>query len=202
MVNALLLLLILAIPLLARTPNSTLLQNPPAKGPVADSSSRPCSVNPVLGTSPKAKPTSKSKHPVTPEPLPACVEVTGEPIEVQEFLQSIVREFRWRVGENHASEDTWSFVRYLNELELEKLADTNVLLETAQFTGGKVAVAIRTQDTGDRYVRVQITTHFQGDGKSNDRISGQPGTVWPLNSKGVLEQELLDALKSRFKHAA
>jgi hypothetical protein len=45
---------------------------------------------------------------------------------VQEFLQSVVREFQWRVGENHASEDTWSFV------------------EPVEFTGGKVAVLLRT----------------------------------------------------------
>jgi hypothetical protein len=74
----------------------------------------------------------KSKHLLATEPLPAWVALKGEPIEVQEFLQSVVREFQWRVGENHASEDTWSFVRYLNDCE--------------------------------GYVRVQISTHFQGYG--------------------------------------
>jgi hypothetical protein len=31
---------------------------------------------------------------------------------------------------------------------------------------------------------------------------GQPATVWPLNSKGVMEQELLGALQTRFQHAS
>lgn len=132
----------------------------------------------------------------------ACLELKGEPIEVQEFLQSVVREFQWRVGENHASEDTWFLVRYLNEEELEKYADTKVLLEPVEFTGGKVAVLVRTQDAGDGFVRVQISAHFQGNGKSTDKFSSQPGTVWPLNSKGTLEQELMGALQTHFKHAA
>ena len=65
----------------------------------------------------KSKAQKKSKHLLATEPLPACLELKGEPIEVQEFLQSVVREFQWGVGENHASEDTWSFVRYLNDCE-------------------------------------------------------------------------------------
>jgi hypothetical protein len=60
------------------------------------------------------------KHPVAPEPLPACVELKGEPIEVQEFLPSLVHEIPWRVGESQASESTWSFMRYLNDEDLEK----------------------------------------------------------------------------------
>jgi hypothetical protein len=84
---------------------------------------------------------------------------------VQEFLQSVVREFQWRVGENHASEDTWSFVRYLNDEDLEKYADTKVLLEPVEFTGGKVAVLLRTQELSEGYIRMQIRTHFQGNAK-------------------------------------
>jgi hypothetical protein len=113
---------------------------------------------------------------------------------VQEFLQSVVREFQWRVGESHASEDTWSFVRCLNDAELEKYADTKVLLEPVEFTGGKVAVLLRTQEIGEGYVRVQIRARFQGNGKPTDSFSGQPATMWPLNSKGTLEQELIGAL--------
>jgi hypothetical protein len=177
-------------------------QNPEAKSSVAAGNSRACTVNPVLESTSKSKSTKKSKHAIAPEPLPACLELKGEPIEVQEFLQSVVREFQWKVGESHATEDTWSFVRYLNDEELEKYADTKVLVEPVQFTGGKVAVLVRTQDAGDGYVRVQISAHFQGNGKSTDKFSGQPGTVWPLNSKGIMEQELIGALQTRFKHAA
>ena len=112
----------------------------------------------------------KSKHLLATEPLPAWVELKGEPIEVQEFLQSVVREFQRRAGENRASEDTWSFVRYLNDCE--------------------------------GYVRVQTSTHFQGYGKPTGEFSGQAATRWPLNPKGILEQELIGVLQTRFKHAA
>jgi hypothetical protein len=196
------LLLLLAIRLFFIAPNLVSTQNPPAQPPMAEGNFRPCTVNPVLGNTSKAKPQKKSKHPIAPEPLPACLELKGEAIEVQEFLQSVVREFQWRVGESRASEDTWSFLRYLDAEELEKYADTKVLVEPMQFTGGKVAVLVRTQDAGDGYVRVQVSTHFQGNGKPTDKFSGQPATVWSLKSKGLLEQELIGALQTRFKHAA
>ena len=77
-----------------------------------------------------------------------------------------------------------------------------MLLEPVEFTGGKVAVPLRIQELNEGYVRVQISTHFQGNGKPIDKFSGQPATMWPLNSKGILEQELIGALKTRFKHAA
>jgi hypothetical protein len=89
-------------------------------------------------------------------------------------------------------------LRYLNDKELEKYADTKVFLEPVEFTGGKVAALIRTQEVADRTVRVQVSTHFLG----NDKFSGQPATMWPLNSIDILEQELIGALQTRFKHAA
>lgn len=163
---------------------------------------RGCSVNPILASNAKKKPVRKSKHPLPPEPLPTCLELRGEGIEIQEFLQSTVRQEQWRVGENHASEDTWSLVRYLSDEDLERYADTKVLTEPVIFSGGKAAVLVRTTDLPDGYVRVQISTRFQGDGKSTDKVMGQPGTVWPLNSKGVMEQELQSALQTRYQHAS
>lgn len=163
---------------------------------------RACGANPILASNAKKKPVRKTKHPLPPEPLPTCLEVRGEGIEIQEFLQSTVRKEQWRVGENHASEDTWSFVRYLGDEDLERYADTKVLTEPVIFSGGKAAVLVRTTDLPDGYARVQISTRIQGDGKSTDKVVGQPATVWPLNSKGVMEQELLGALQTRFQHAS
>jgi len=126
--------------------------------------------------------------------------VKGEPIEIQEFLQSAVRDLQWRIGENHASEDTWTFVRYLNDQELAKYSDTNVLVEPVEFTSGKAAVTIRTTELTEGYARVQVAIHFQGEGKSTDKIWAQPGNLWPMRSLGVLEKELTSALQSRYKH--
>jgi hypothetical protein len=85
-----------------------LIQNTPARSIAANSWA--CTANSVWESNSKSKPLKKSKCPVAPEPLPACLELESEPIEVQDFLQSVVLEFQWRVGENHASEDGWSFL--------------------------------------------------------------------------------------------
>ena len=161
---------------------------------------RACTANPVLTPSGKSRSAKKSKHPLPPDPAPTCLELKGEPIEIQEFLQSVVRELQWRTGENHASEDTWSFVRYLDDEELTKYADTKVLVEPVDFTSGKAAVTVRTTELPDGYTRVQVTAHFQGEGKSTDKLMAQPGNSWPLRTKGTLEKELSDALQTRYKH--
>jgi hypothetical protein len=154
----------------------------------------------MLASGGKSKSATRSKHPLPADPLPTCLEVVGQPIEIQEFLQSTVRELQWRIGENHASEDSWSFVRYLSDEELAKYGDTKVLVEPVEFVGGKAAVGIRTTELEGGYARVQIVTHFQGEGKSTDKVWAQPGNSWPLRSTGVMEQELVNALQTRFKH--
>jgi hypothetical protein len=161
---------------------------------------RACSANPVLGPSGKNKQAHKPKHPLPPEPPPACLEVKGEALEIQESLQAAVRDLNWRVRENHASEDSWTFVRYLSVDDLEKYADTKVLLEPVEFESGKAAVLVRTADIGEGFIRVQISAQMQGEGKSVDAVVKQPATSWPLRSKGTLEQELTAALQSRYKH--
>jgi hypothetical protein len=161
--------------------------------------SRPCSANPVLATGEKKKGSHNPKHPLPAQPAPTCIEMKGEGLEIQEFLQDTAREQAWRIGENRVSDDTWSCVRYFGPDELEKYADTKVLLEPVQFTGGKAAVTLRTTDIGEGYARVQIMVQLQGEGKTADKVLGQPGSLWTLNSKGVLEQELVTALQTRYK---
>jgi hypothetical protein len=168
--------------------------------PNTSETTRNCGANPVLAsTANKKKPAHKPKIPLATEPVPTCIEVKGHPIEIQEFLQNMAREQAWHIGENRASEDTWSYVRYLNAEELERFADTKVLIEPVEFANGKATVVVRTTDLGDGYVRVQISAHFQGEGRSADKISPQPATLWPLNSKGALEQDLVKALQSGYK---
>jgi hypothetical protein len=174
-------------------------QNSPATPIGATTATRPCSANPILTSAEKKKESHKPKNPLPPEPAPVCVEVKGEGIEIQEFLQKTAREQAWRIGENRLSDDTWSYVRYLDPGELEKYADTKVLIEPIQFTGGKAAVTLRTTDIGEGYVRVHIMAQLQGEGKTSDKVLGQPGSTWTLNSKGVLEQELVTALQTRYK---
>ena len=161
---------------------------------------RACSANPVLGPRGKKKSAPKTKHPLPPEPLPACLEVKGEPLEIQEELQAVVRDLQWRIHENHATEDTWTFVRYMDAEDLERYADTKVLIEPVDFEDGKAAVLVRTVDIGGGFARVQISAHFEGEGNSSDATLKQPATSWPLNSNGRLEQELIRSLQSRYQH--
>lgn len=174
-------------------------QTAPASPAGATTATRPCSANPVLTPGGKERGSQKAKHPLPAEPAPACIEVKGEGIEIQEFLQSTAREQGWRIGENRVSDDTWFFVRYLDPDELEKYADTKVLIEPIQFTSGKAAVTLRTTDIGEGYMRVQIMVQVQGEGMTVDKVLGQPGSVWRLKSKGVLEQELVTALRQGYK---
>jgi hypothetical protein len=164
----------------------------------ASATTRSCTANPVLAPSGKQKQASKTKHPLPLQPAPACIEVKGEPLEVQEALQAVARDLQWRIHENHATEDSWTFVRYLNTEELEKYADTKVLIQPVDFEDGKSAIVVRTVDIGGGFVRVQISAQFEGDGKSTDTTMKQPATTWPLNSRGVLEKEMIAALESRY----
>jgi hypothetical protein len=66
----------------------------------------------------------------------------------------------------------------------------------------KVAVLLRRQESNEGHLLVQISTHLQSNGRPTSFPASQPVTKWPLNSKGILEQELIDALQIRFKHAA
>jgi len=161
-------------------------------------STRACSANPVL--EPGKQKHAKTKHPLPQEPAPACIEVKGEPLEVQEALQGIAREQQWRIHDNHATEDTWTFLRYLNTDELEQYADTKVLVQPVDFEDGKVAVVVRTSDIGGGYTRVQISTQFTGEGKSSDTTMKQPATSWSLHSKGTLEKEMIASLTARYQH--
>jgi hypothetical protein len=170
-----------------------------AAGASAVAFSRECSANPVLAASGKSKHGGKSRNTLAPDPLPACVELKGQAIEIQEFLQSIVRELQWRIGENHASEDSWSFVRYLTHEDLLKNADTKALAESVTFSGGTAALLVRTTELNDGFARVQIASHCLGEGTNKDQSAGQQVNRWPLKSDGAMEQELIGALQKRYK---
>jgi hypothetical protein len=166
----------------------------------ASAPGRTCTENSVPSSLGTKKNAPRSKHPLPSEPLPACIEMKGEALEIQESLQAAVRDLKWRVFENHASEDSWTFVRSLNVEELERYADTKVLLEPLEFEYGKAALLVRTTDLGQGFVRVQISAQIQGEGKSSDAVVRQPVSSWPLRSKGTLEQELIALLQNRYRH--
>lgn len=161
---------------------------------------RACTANPVLAPAAKQKGHRQSKNHSSPGPLPVCIEIQGEALEIQEVFQSIAREKQWRIHESHATEDSWTFVRYLNTDELYNFADTSVLIQPVNFEDGKAAVVVRTVDIGSGFVRIQVSAQFEGEGKSADKTMKQPATTWPLTTKGVMEKEMLAALEARYQH--
>jgi hypothetical protein len=74
-----------------------------------------------------------------------------------------------------------------------------VTTEPVKFTSGKAATTVRTTELGGDFVRVQISSYFQGEGKSAHPNFKQPATVWPLQSKGVFEQQLVTVLQTRYE---
>lgn len=170
-------------------------EQPAPKAAVPSGVVRTCSANPGLTS--KDKRAAKSKHPLPAEPAPVCREVAGDAVELQEFLQGQGRTQGWHTGENHASEDSWTYVRYFDADELDKYADTAALAGAVKFSAGKAAVIVRTTDIGGGFVRGQITARFQGEGKSTDAL-GQPATQWPLASSGLLENELIEAIEKNY----
>jgi hypothetical protein len=160
---------------------------------------RPCSSNSSLPPDSKgAKESSKNKSAGTPAPPPVCLEVKGDPIELQEFLQALIRDQKWRIGQEQTSADSWSFVRYLEPEELARFAHTEILGGRIVWTAGKVAVQVTTAGATDGFTRVQITAKFLGKGNTNERFA-RPTDFWPLVSKGTLESGMIAALEDHFK---
>jgi len=157
---------------------------------------RNCSENPVLERGVK-KP-AKSKHASPAEATPVCREIAGDAIELQEFLQAQGRAQSWHMSDNHAAEDSWTYVRYFDGDELDKYADTMAVAKDVKFSHGKAAVSVRTTDIGGGFVRVQITARFLGEAKSDETVISQPAAQWPLASTGLLEKELFSTIEKNY----
>lgn len=158
---------------------------------------RPCSSNDILAPKPKAaKESPKNKSAEAPARPPSCLEVKGDPIQLQEFLQALIRDQKWRIGQEQASAESWTFVRYLEPEELVRFAHTEILGGRIVWTEGKAAVQVTISEGADGFTRVQITTKFLGKGNSKERFA-RPTDSWPLVSRGTLEGSMIAALESR-----
>jgi hypothetical protein len=160
---------------------------------------RPCSSNSSLPPDSKAaQEWPKNKSAEASARPPACLEVKGDPIELQEFLQALIRDQKWRIGQEQASAESWSFVRYLEPEELARFAHTEILGGRIAWTEGKVGVQVMTAKAAEGFTRVQVTAKFQGKGNTNERLA-RPTNIWPLASKGILEGSMIAALESHFR---
>lgn len=160
---------------------------------------RPCNITPVQKPR-KEKDQAKRKgsHEPTVSSTDACLEVQTTAIDIQEFFQNYVREQKWKIADEHAAENAWTFYRYLEKDELLDAAKGDSSVTRVVWTGGKAFFQIRTTDLDRGFARVSISATFQGYGENPDQFA-PPREFWRMNSNGKLEAQLLSALETHFK---
>ena len=131
--------------------------------------------------------------------MDSCLEIAAGTLEVQERLQTIVRENRWNLSEEDTDESSWTFSVQLTKDELVADTKPDSAAEQVQWTGGKASVFVQTADLPDGYTRLTIKSRFDGFGESEDKFAPERA-LWKLKSNGRLEASLIDALRARLKN--
>lgn len=129
---------------------------------------------------------------------PACLEAKGSALDIQEFLQSFIREQKWSIGQEKVSEDSWTFFRSLDKDELVRFVDVGPFAGRVNWTEGKAFVKVNTSDAEGGFTRVLITAKFTGYGQNADRFA-PPQELWKPASNGTLEKSLVSALETHFQ---
>ena len=158
---------------------------------------RPCAVRPTSKPDRKNKTKGKTvAHP--PELTLSCLEAKDSPLSIQEFFQSYVRVAAWRFVDERVVADGWIFARALDKDELLQFAKEGRLAGQVTWSEGKAIVRVSTRELDDGYTRVEVSAHVQGFGQNVDRFAPARDT-WDLDSAGVLEKTLMEALEDHFK---
>ena len=158
---------------------------------------RPCAPRPT--SKPERKGKAKGKTAASlPEFAPFCLEAKDAPLSIQEFFQSYVRVEAWRFADERVVADGWIFARALDKDELLKFAKEGRFAGRVAWSEGKAVVRVSTRELDDGYTRVEISAHMQGYGENVDRFALARDS-WDLDSTGVLEKTLIEALEGHFK---
>jgi len=159
---------------------------------------RPCAVR-ATGPKPDRKNKTKGKSAPNPSEFPlACLEAKDSPLNIQEFFQSYVRVQAWRFAEEEIVADGWIFARSIDKDELLQFAKEGRLAGHVTWSEGKAVVRVSTRELSDGYTRVEVSVHLQGFGQNVDRFA-LPRDTWDLDSTGLLEKTLIEALEDHFK---
>lgn len=160
---------------------------------------RPCNIAPVQKPR-KEKDQAKRKSSQEPSTstTDACLEVQATTIDIQEYFQSYVRDQKWKIADEHAAENAWTFYRYLEKDELLNAAKGDSSTSRVVWTGGKAFFQVRTTELEGGFARVAISASFQGYGENPDQFA-PPREFWRMNSNGKLEGQLLSALETHLK---
>ena len=129
---------------------------------------------------------------------PACLEAKAAPLDLQEFLQSFVREQKWAVGKERVSEDSWTFFRSLDKDELQRYVEVGPFAGRVTWTEGRAFIKVNTNEAEGGYTRILISARFEGHGQNADTFA-PPQDTWQLASNGALEKTLISALETHFQ---
>jgi hypothetical protein len=159
---------------------------------------RPCAVR-ATGSKLYRKNKTKGKTAANPSEFPlACLEAKDSPLNIQEFFQSYVRVQAWRFAEEEIVADGWIFARSIDKDELLQFAKEGRLAGHVTWSEGKAVIRVSTRELSDGYTRVEVSAHLQGFGQNVDRFA-LPRDTWDLDSTGLLEKTLIEALEDHLK---
>jgi hypothetical protein len=127
----------------------------------------------------------------------ACVELAFSPLDIQEYLQAIVRKQPWKIFDEHLTEDSWVFSRELNRDELLRATKRNSVADKVDWTKGVAFIHVNTNQLRDGIARTTIRAEFRGYGQSSDHFAVQR-EYWNLESNLALENLLVSALADHF----
>src|SRR5580704_4624090 len=83
----------------------------------------------------------------------ACIELKASALDVQEYLQVYVRDQKWRLTDEHVSEDSWTFSRALTPDELSRDTKTYSGTQKIEWEKGTVVVHIDSSPMDDGWSR-------------------------------------------------
>ena len=159
---------------------------------------RSCAARPTSSRAGRKNKTKGKAVANASESGPACLEVKDSPLNIQEFFQSYVRVQAWRFADEKVVADGWIFGRALDKDELLQFAKEGIFAGHVTWSEGKAVVLVATRELNDGYTRVEISVRLQGFGQNVDRFAPARDS-WDLESTGLLEKTLIEALEDHCK---
>lgn len=132
------------------------------------------------------------------ETVGACIELMSSALDVQEYLQAYVRDQKWKLIDEHVTEDSWTFSRELSPDELNRNTKAYTGTHKMEWTKGTVLVNVDSAPMDDGWTRTTITATFRGYGEDQDQFATQR-EYWELKSNNALEQSLAAKVLAHMK---
>ena len=127
----------------------------------------------------------------------ACLELRFSPLDIQEYLQTYVREQQWKISREHVGEQALTFSRELNKDELLGHTKRDKEPDRIIWSGGSAFIQLQTTELEGGYTRAIVVARFQGYGVSEDKFA-MPRQYWTFESNGTVEASLSAALEKHF----